>query len=164
MFPVRFKRLTQSVALGVMFMFPAFTPVSADDILEGFSLERPQDNVSQNVAHALIAKKAAVVIDVRTPEEYAAGHIAGAYNIPLEGLALNPDIALLRKAEIPVLVYCRSGRRSGNAVETMRVLGIPRAMNFGGILTWEYGLTTDMPKIPFEKAVADIAANPYSPQ
>jgi rhodanese-related sulfurtransferase len=73
------------------------------------------------------------VVDVRTPEEWAAGHIEGSRNIPLEELAsrtgeLAPDR--------PIVAVCRTGRRSGRAVETLRTLGIEADHVEGGVAAW----------------------------
>lgn len=155
-FKDKIKHKLVYLCVGVSCMFPAFTAVAADQILEGFSFESQGMNVSQNIAHALIEKQAAIVIDVRTPEEYAYEHIAGAYNIELDGLATNPQLNILKEAKVPVLVYCRSGRRSGIAAEIMHKLDIKPCLNFGGVLTWEYGFTHEVPKIPLEEAVKQI--------
>ena len=63
-----------------------------------------------------------VVIDVRTPGEYAAGHIAGAQNIDVEAADFGSKIALLDK-EAAYLVYCHAGRRSGMAAAQMASAG-----------------------------------------
>lgn len=150
------KRNLAVLMVGVSCMFPSFTAIAADDLLKGFSFEQHDVNVSQNVAYALMEKQAAVVIDVRTPEEYANGHIANAYNLELDGLASNPQLKVLKDANVPVLVYCRSGRRSGIAAEIMIKIGIKPCLNMGGVLTWEYGLTQDAPSIPLEEAVKQV--------
>jgi rhodanese-related sulfurtransferase len=62
------------------------------------------------------------VVDVRTPSEYAAGHIAGAINVDVESGAFSDAIAGLDKSKT-YLVYCHSGRRSGIASEQMRAAG-----------------------------------------
>lgn len=151
-----FKRNLACLLIGVSCMFPAFTAVAADQILEGFSFEAQGSNVSQNIAHALMEKQAAIVIDVRTPEEYANGHIEGAYNLELDGLAANPQLKILQDANVPVLVYCRSGRRSSIAAEIMSKMDINPCLNFGGVLTWEYGFTQEEPSIPLAEAVKQI--------
>jgi len=76
-----------------------------------------------------------MLLDVRTPEEYAAGHIAGAKLIPVQELAE-------RMAEVPrdrqVYVYCRSGRRSSRAAEMLAKAGFSRIENVaGGIIAWQ---------------------------
>ena len=78
-----------------------------------------------------------VIIDARTEEEFAEGHI--------EGAILIPEYEILAKAEayIPdkdtlVLVYCRSGRRSKIASENLIKLGYTNVYEFGGIIDWPY--------------------------
>ena len=75
----------------------------------------------------------APVLDVRTPKEYSAGHLAGAVNVD----AMAPDFrrrvaALDLPEEGPVYLYCRSGNRSGTATETLRQMGHRGAVNVGG--------------------------------
>ena len=78
--------------------------------------------VTPQQVHELQVKKdpSLLVIDVRSAEEYAAGHVPGAVNIPYDQVAS-------RLAEIPkdkdVVLYCRSGRRSGLAAETLEANG-----------------------------------------
>ena len=77
------------------------------------------------------------LLDVRTPEEYAQGHIPGAINVDvnLDNFA-DSALALLRPRR-PVAVYCRSGRRSANAAEQLMKKGC-RVFNLsGGIQAWE---------------------------
>ena len=71
-------------------------------------------------------------LDVRTPEEFAAGHVAGALNIPHDQMAERwEEIAGYR--DRPVVVYCRSGRRSGIALEVLQERGFTRATNGGAL-------------------------------
>jgi len=72
------------------------------------------------------------VIDVRTPEEFAAGHLTGALNIDIEGADFSGAVSSLDKAGNYVL-YCRSGRRAGIALETMKSLGFSNVENAGGL-------------------------------
>ncbi len=77
------------------------------------------------------------VVDVRTPAEYAAGHIQGAINIDVEGSSFNADIAKLDKTRT-YAVYCHSGRRSGIATSAMADAGFTSIYNLdGGILSWQ---------------------------
>jgi rhodanese-related sulfurtransferase len=73
-----------------------------------------------------------VVIDVRTPTEYAAGHIAGAQNIDVEAADFDSRIASLDKAA-PYLVYCHSGRRSGMAASKMASAGFKDVVDGGAM-------------------------------
>lgn len=78
-----------------------------------------------------------VVLDVRTPEEYAAGHLEGAVNINFYEPDFHTRLETLDKT-VPYAVYCHSGGRSGKALERMRELGFTSVMNLqGGIVAWQ---------------------------
>lgn len=74
-----------------------------------------------------------LLIDVRTPEEFASGHIEGAVNIPVEALAS-------RLAEVPsgqpIVVYCRSGNRSATASQILANAGYSGIYDLGGLQGW----------------------------
>ena len=72
------------------------------------------------------------VIDVRTADEFAAGHLEGALNIDIDGPDFAGAVANLDKAGNYVL-YCHSGRRAGIALETMTGLGFTHLTNAGGL-------------------------------
>lgn len=72
-----------------------------------------------------------VVIDVRTPEEFAAGHVEGAMNVPYEQIG-GRIAALAPGKDTPVVLYCKSGRRAGIALQTLRDMGYSKVENFGG--------------------------------
>lgn len=74
----------------------------------------------------------AVVIDVRTPSEYAEKHIPGAINIDHSVIATEIQKLKLAKDE-KIILYCRSGRRSGIALETLKKLGFENLENYGGL-------------------------------
>ncbi|MFE6872035.1 rhodanese-like domain-containing protein [Kitasatospora sp. NPDC057692] len=76
------------------------------------------------------------VVDVRTPGEYAAGHVPGALNIPLD--QLDRALPALRTAAErgELLVVCASGNRSGRACESLAAAGIPAATLVGGTSAW----------------------------
>lgn len=81
-----------------------------------------------------------IILDVRTKEEYENGHIKGAINIPNEEI-FDEDI-LNENLDTPILVYCRSGRRSLNASAKLGLLGYTKIYEFGGINTWRYEVNT----------------------
>ena len=83
-----------------------------------------------------------VILDVRTPEEFAAGHIAGAILIPDYEIREKAESILTDKDQL-ILVYCRSGRRSKNAASELAKLGYTNIKEFGGINDWKYGTVTD---------------------
>ena len=83
-----------------------------------------------------------IVLDVRTQEEYDAGHIAGAILIPNETIVdTQPDLLPDLNAEI--LVYCRSGNRSAQAAKKLIAMGYTNVYDFGGIIDWPYDVVTD---------------------
>jgi phage shock protein E len=81
---------------------------------------------------ALLVQAKDVVIDVRTPGEYADGHINGAINISHEKIAQQIAQAGVGKDD-KIILYCQSGRRSGLALETLKGMGFSKAENAGGI-------------------------------
>lgn len=81
---------------------------------------------------ALSAQAKDVIIDVRTPQEFAADHISGALNIEYNNIARDISKAGVNKDD-RVILYCRSGRRSGIAMNTLKSMGFSKAENVGGI-------------------------------
>jgi len=71
------------------------------------------------------------VIDVRTPAEFAEGHLDGALNINLESGNFASEISQLDPAGT-YLIYCRSGNRSGQAINQMEAAGFTNLTNLGG--------------------------------
>ncbi len=86
-----------------------------------------QHTVDPQKARALI-KSGALLVDVRTPEEFAAGHAKNARNIPLD--RLSQQLAELKGLGKPVVLVCASGARSGRATSLLRQQGI-EAYNAG---------------------------------
>lgn len=78
-----------------------------------------------------------IILDVRTEEEYAQGHIPGAILIPDYEIEQKAEEILTDK-DLMLLVYCRSGRRSKNASQILQELGYTDIREFGGILDWPY--------------------------
>ena len=76
-----------------------------------------------------------IILDVRTPEEFADKHIPGAVNIPNETIAAEEIPELPDKDQL-ILVYCRSGNRSKQASEKLAALGYTNVVEFGGINSW----------------------------
>lgn len=79
----------------------------------------------------------AIVLDVRTPGEFAAGHLPNAININVNGSDFDRQVAKLDKAK-PILVYCKAGSRSATAADKMQDMGFREIYNLsGGIMKWE---------------------------
>lgn len=78
-----------------------------------------------------------VIIDARTEDEFAEGHIENAILIPEYEIANRAEKELPDKEQL-ILVYCRSGRRSKIASEELVKLGYTNVKEFGGIIDWPY--------------------------
>ncbi|MDF1484804.1 rhodanese-like domain-containing protein [Ramlibacter sp. H39-3-26] len=95
----------------------------------------------------LINREKAVVIDVREADEYAAGHVGGAKNVPLDQLESQLPAAVKNKA-LPVILVCATGRRAARALGVARKLGYEKAQVLGGGLkSWK-----EEANLPVEKA------------
>ena len=96
--------------------------------------------VSYEELQAKLAKKDKfVLLDVRTPDEFAEGHIAGAVLLPYDQVE-QKAASMLPEKEKPIIVYCRSGRRSAIAADALRGLGYKDVKDFGGISRWQGAL------------------------
>lgn len=73
----------------------------------------------------------AVLLDVRTPEEYAGGHVAGSRNLPLQMITRVEDE--ISDKEMPLFVYCQSGARSRRAAAFLEKIGYAHVKNIGGL-------------------------------
>ena len=76
----------------------------------------------------------AVLLDVRTPQEYREGHIPGSVNVPLQSLSTADQIPAGKDA--PLFVYCYSGARSGQAIRLLAGMGYTNTKNIGGIAAY----------------------------
>lgn len=94
----------------------------------------------------LINREKAVVVDVCSAEEFAAGHVVGAKNVPLDELEARLPGVVKNKA-LPVILVCASGMRSSRAVAIAKKLGYEQAQSLGGGLkAWKDA------NLPLEKA------------
>ncbi len=91
------------------------------------------------LAKKLVTKNNALLLDVRTDQEFAAGHLEGARQIPhdqVEARMSEVVEAVGGDKSKPVVVYCRSGRRSQLAKETLEARGFTQVVNLGGMSDW----------------------------
>ena len=89
-----------------------------------------RDTITPEVLLAI--EHEALIVDVRTPEEFADGHYPGAINIPHETIL--DGLNQLGVTQVtPVILYCRSGNRSGQAEQALREKGFTEATNAGGL-------------------------------
>ena len=112
-----------AVASGVLLMLPALRGASGGSL-------------SAAAAVNLINREKAVVIDVCEPEEFAAGHVNGAKNVPLSQLEEKLPTTVKNK-QLPVVLVCASGARAVRAEATAKKLGYEKAQAMaGGMKAW----------------------------
>ena len=109
-------------------------------ILAGCSVPMEQEasyrQISMDEAIAMMETESNyIILDVRTPEEFAEKHIPHAINIPNETIGTAEIPELPDKGQL-ILVYCRSGNRSKQASEKLVRLGYTNIVEFGGINDW----------------------------
>ena len=98
--------------------------------------------ITVNEAVTMMAQESGyIILDVRRPDEFAAGHIPNAINVPNESISTAAIPELPDKSQL-ILVYCRSGRRSKEASEKLVKLGYTNIVEFGGILDWKGEIVT----------------------
>ncbi len=94
----------------------------------------------------LINREKAVVVDVCETEEFAAGHVGGAKNIPLNSLE-EKLVAAVKNKTLPLILVCQTGARSARAVAIAKKLGYEQAQSMaGGLKSWRTA------NLPLEKA------------
>ena len=98
--------------------------------------------ISMDEAVTMMAQESDyIILDVRRADEFAAGHIPNAINVPNESIGTS-DIFELPDKDQRIMVYCRSGRRSKEAAEKLVKLGYTNIVEFGGILDWKGEIET----------------------
>ncbi len=104
-------------------------------LVETLRAARDKSRVTPVQATLLINNDNAVPVDVRTDEEFAAGHICGAVHVPLEQVPEHKELQRLKHR--PVIVYCESGARSAIAVKRLRQAGFEKVYHIvGGMAEW----------------------------
>ena len=108
----------------------------------GQTEEKKQEEVYMNISaqeakEIMDTTEGYIILDVRTQKEYDERHIPNAILIPDTQIAEKAEESLTDKDQM-LLVYCRSGRRSKLAAETLVELGYTNIREFGGIIDWPY--------------------------
>lgn len=112
---------TDNTTKGETIMYEQITPTQAKSIMD--------------------SEKDYIILDVREQDEFDAGHISGAILIPYTEIE-NKVSEIIPDKDKLILVYCRSGRRSKIAAETLTLLGYTNVKEFGGIIDWPYEIET----------------------
>lgn len=122
------------VAIGIVVVIAVWYSVSQQD---NDSATMPAQRIFQSLTpqqyQAAYATRDHLLVDVRTPGEFASGHIPGAVNIALQ--TLPQQMAMLPK-EQPIVLYCRSGARSREAAKLLTQGGFGEIYDLGGITEW----------------------------
>ncbi len=133
--------LASCAAMPVQTAAPANTPTAA-------VLPAPDGTAALAQAHLitpedakgrLASEQGIVLLDVREPDEYAEGHIAGSVLLPLGDITAKVEVTVPDKDTV-VFVYCRSGRRSALAADELVKMGYTQVFDLGGIIDWPYGV------------------------
>lgn len=115
----------------------------AGQVMDGDGMLNHYTQISVDEAKRMMAEDDGhLIVDVRTREEYEAGHIPGAICVPNESIADEPPEALPDQQQI-LLIYCRSGRRSKEAAQKLFDMGYVHVYEFGGILDWDGEVVTE---------------------
>jgi phage shock protein E len=129
----RIVAIAAGVLAGMGALARADTPAPAPAAAPGASAAQPAPRISQADLRARLDRKDrnVVVLDVRTPEEFAAGHVPGARNVSHDQLAGRlGELGDLRDKD--VVLYCRSGRRTALAEDVLRRAGFERLFHLDG--------------------------------
>jgi len=122
------KRITNIIVIALLFFVSS-------------CLQNPDAKVqvvSPEEMKSLLQMDDVQLVDVRTPEEYNSGHIEKSQNIDVRSPDFDGQIAKLDKLK-PVLVYCRSGKRSAKCTEKLKSAGFVKIYDLkGGITKWKY--------------------------
>jgi phage shock protein E len=111
--------------------------VSAADVSSGTAGESSVKHVSASEAQKLLVDKKVVVLDIRTPDEFKSGHIAGATNIDFLATGFEHRLEALDKSKT-YLIHCASGGRSTQALPVLKKLQFQTIYHLdGGIKSWK---------------------------
>lgn len=101
-------------------------------------MDNPQV-ITAKEAHEKMQDEDVIIVDVRTEDEYAEGHIPGAILIPNETIG-DSMLEELPDKDAVILIYCRSGNRSAQAAKKLADMGYTSIFDFGGINDWPYAV------------------------
>ena len=106
-------------------------------LLIGCSSDSDNKIINYTEAKEKIINENAVLIDVRTEDEYNENHIDGAILLPLDSINKDSIEDIVSNKNDVIIVYCQSGRRSNQALNTLEELGYTKVYDLGSINNWE---------------------------
>ena len=137
---------------------------SGGQVMDGEDMVRSYTQISQDEAKQMMQQDDGhVIVDVRRPDEFAAGHIPGAICIPNETIGSDQPEELPDLAQV-ILVYCRSGNRSKQAEQKLFDMGYTNVYEFGGIIDWTGEVVTETPDADSSQESESETQDTDSPQ
>ena len=127
------KKLIPILLSALMFTGCAGTSNNQTNTYRSITMDEAVDMMAEETGY--------IILDVRRPDEFAAGHIPNAINVPNESIGTSEIPELPNKDQL-IMVYCRSGRRSKEAADKLLKLGYTNIVEFGGILDWNGEIVT----------------------
>ena len=131
------KKRVFSLILGIMLVFSGCENKDTD--MKNNTYEKI--SMSEGIER-MAADEDFILLDVRRADEFAAGHIPGAVNLPNEKIDTE-EIASLPDKNQTIYIYCRSGNRSKQAAEKLAAQGYTNIVEFGGINDWTVETVTE---------------------
>ena len=120
------------IFMGAIMFFSCFAKENEKKTAEQFT------SISMDEAAKLMeTEKDFILVDVRRPDEYNAGHIPGAVLLTNETISETTAERILKNKDQKIFVYCRSGQRSRDAARKLSALGYTNVVNIGGIMSWK---------------------------
>lgn len=106
-------------------------------LLAGCSSDNDSNLINYMDAKEKIINEGAVVVDVRSEDEYNQNHIGGAILLSLDNITKDSVSAIIDSKDTPIIVYCRSGNRSSQALVKLEALGYTKVYDLGSIDNWK---------------------------
>ena len=160
------KTITTALIAGLLLTFGSCTEAQKDNLNITVQKQTSQasiTDVSSKQFWELLNKEDGIILDVRTPDETARGHIEGASFIDFYDPGFEQKINLMQK-EKPIYIYCRSGLRGSKAAEIMIENGFGVIYNLnGGIGAWaDAGFTIVKPKGWRDENIQELTLNEFN--
>lgn len=123
--------MKKHIYIMALLIIPVFLSCASDS-----DMEKSADYTDPEVIQGLIddPPESFYLVDARTPEEYHGGHISGALNYPLSRI---DEKQPTEDKDALIVLYCRTGNRSGQALRILESLDYTNVHNFGGIIDWD---------------------------
>jgi rhodanese-related sulfurtransferase len=137
---IMLRKVSGLLVVGFLILVPQAWGSDLQQSIDAYLTQLPAD--FETVSCKTLATKQSVgenvfVLDVREPDEFKAGHIEGAVNIPVRTLAKN-GIQLPQEKNAPIAVVCKSGIRAAYATMALKLMGYTNVKDVaGGMMAWE---------------------------